>query len=86
MATATPITWAAPSTANASLSPLFDAAGKVDNVLVKLTPGRADSAGVCGFKYQMASYTVDGAGADVWLTSEHGPRRLYGVVGWALAE
>ncbi|MFL9979738.1 hypothetical protein [Paraburkholderia graminis] len=86
MTTATPITWADPTTANASLSPLFDAAGGVNNVLVKLTVGRPDSAGVCGFKYQMARYTVDGAAADVWLTAEKGPRRLYGVLGYVLAE
>jgi hypothetical protein len=93
---ATPVTWNAPSTANAQLSPLFDAAGGVSNVLVQLTdahvPGdtgapHAQCIGVLNLgRYVPARYAVDAQGNDVWLTTEPGPRRLYGITGWILAQ
>lgn len=91
---ATPVTWNSPSTANAQLSPLFDSSGGVSNVLVQLTdaPGangapHGQCIGVLNLgRYVPARYSVDGQGNDVWTTSEPGPRRLYGITGWILAQ
>ncbi|KWO16330.1 hypothetical protein WM27_24660 [Burkholderia ubonensis] len=97
--TATPVTWNSPSTANAQLSPLFDSAGGVSNVLVQLTETQVvngvvtsvcphqQCTGVLNLgRYVPARYSVDGQGNDVWMTSEPSPRRLYGVTGWILAQ
>ncbi|QBQ96294.1 hypothetical protein [Paraburkholderia pallida] len=91
---ATPISWNAPSTANAQLSPLFDSAGGVSNCLVQLTdaPGangapHAQCIGVLNIgRYVPARYSVDSQGADCWMTPEPGPRRIFGVTGWVLAQ
>jgi hypothetical protein len=86
MTTATPIMWHAPDTANASLTPLLNPHGCVDFVLVELDLTNAQSGGGLGVRFAQARYTVDSQGNDVWLTAESSPRRLYGVVGWALAQ
>jgi hypothetical protein len=86
MTTATPIVWNAPDTANSSLTPLFNPHGYVDLVLVELDSTNTQSGGVLGVRFAQARYTVDSQGNDVWLTAESSPRRLYGVVGWALAQ
>lgn len=92
--TATPVVWNDPTTARAQLTPLFDSAGGVSNVIVQLTdwPGsggapHCQATGVLNLgRYVPARYTVDGQGNDVWLTSEPGPRHLYGITGWILAQ
>ncbi|WP_321839695.1 hypothetical protein [Paraburkholderia bannensis] len=81
-----PIIWNAPNTANESLSPLFNSHGFVDFVLVELDPMNGQSGAVLGVKFAQARYTIDSQGNDVWLTAEPSPRRLYGVLGWALAQ
>ncbi|MBN3763405.1 hypothetical protein [Burkholderia sp. Ac-20365] len=86
MKTASPISWNAPDTANELLSPRFNSHGCVDFVLVELDLNDPQSGGVLGVKFAQARYTVDSQGNDVWLTAEPSPRRLYGVVGWALAQ
>ncbi|GJH04491.1 hypothetical protein [Paraburkholderia terrae] len=86
MTTTTPISWNAPDTANESLSPRLNSHGCVDFVLVQLDLANPQSGGVLGVKYAQARYAVDSHGNDVWLTAEPSPRRLYGVVGWTLAQ
>ncbi|MEM5341605.1 hypothetical protein [Paraburkholderia azotifigens] len=86
MMNATPIPWHSPDEANAALSPLFNSHDCVDFVLVKLDATNAQCNALPGVKFAQARYTVDSQGNDVWLTAESSPRRLYGVLGWALAQ